>query len=58
MCAAESSSLRESGSPKVYPNTDWSQSTWPSTAFAYGSSRSLFALKRFPEAGSYSPCTR
>ena len=28
-------------------------STWPSIAFAYGSSSSLFGLKRWPVAGSY-----
>ena len=34
IAAAESSSLRESGSPKSYENTDCPHSTWPSTAFA------------------------
>ena len=32
--AAESSSFRESGSPKSYPKTAWPHSTWPSTALA------------------------
>ena len=56
--AAESSSLCESGSPKSYENGACPHSTWPATAFAYGSSSSLLGLNRLPFAGSYGPCTR
>ena len=57
-CGAESACSAVLGCAQLYANTDSSQSTWPSTAFAYGSSSSLAGLHRWPWAGSYGPCTR
>src|ERR1700709_1737247 len=58
MCAAESASFVDNGSPNSYANNDGSQSISPHTAFAYGSINNLFGFARKPCPGSYAPCTR